>query len=42
MEKLIFNSRWRSLMMQCISSVTYYVHINEIPSGFITLSKGLR
>ena len=22
-EKLVFNSRWRELMMQCISSITY-------------------
>ena len=42
MEKLSFNSRWQSLMMQCISSVKYYVRIDEIPHGCITLSRGLR
>ena len=29
-------------MMQCISSVKYYVRIDEIPHGCITLSRGLR
>ena len=35
MEKLGFHSRWRSLMMQCISSVTYVVRINGKPSSHI-------
>ena len=41
MEKLGFHPRWRSLMMQCISSVTYAVHINGKPSGHIIPSRGL-
>ena len=31
MEKLGFNSRWRGLMMQCISFVSYSVYINGCP-----------
>ena len=42
MEKLWFHSRWRSLMMQCISSVTYAICINGKPSGHIILTRGLR
>ena len=42
MEKLGFNSRWRGLMMQCISSVSYSVHINGEPRGNIILSRGLQ
>ncbi|XP_075659281.1 uncharacterized protein LOC142629196 [Castanea sativa] len=30
MERLGFNSRWRDLMMQCISTVTYSVRINGV------------
>ena len=41
MEKLGFHSRWRSLMMQCITSVTYAVRVNGKPSGHIIPSKGL-
>lgn len=42
MEKLGFHSRWRGLMMQCISSVTYAIRINGKPSGQIFPSRGLR
>ena len=42
MEKLGFHSRWRRLMMQCISSVTYDVRINGKPSGHIIPTRGLR
>ncbi|KAK9995768.1 hypothetical protein SO802_020454 [Lithocarpus litseifolius] len=41
-EKLGFHPRWRSLMMQCISSVTYAIRINGKPSKQITPSRGLR
>ena len=41
MEKLGFHSRWRRLMMQCISSVTYVVRVNRKPSGHIIPSIGL-
>ena len=40
-EKLGFHSRWRRLMMQCISSVTYVVRVNRKPSGHIIPSIGL-
>ena len=42
MEKLGFHSRWKGLMMQCISSVTYAIRINGKPSGQIFPSRGLR
>ena len=42
MECLGFNSRWRGLMMQCISTVTYFVCINGISCGCIVLARGLR
>ena len=42
MEKLEFHPRWRNLMMQCISSVTYAVRINGKLSGHIIPSRGLR
>ena len=42
MEKLGFHSKWRSLMMQCITIVTYVVLVNGKPSGHIIPSRGLR
>ena len=42
MEKLGFHSRWKGLMMQCISSVTYAIRINGKPSGQIFPFRGLR
>lgn len=42
MEKLGFHPKWQSLMMQCISSVTYFVRNNGKPWGHITPSRGLR
>ena len=41
MEKLGFNYRWRDLMMQWISSVTYSICINGKSRGCIVLSRGL-
>ena len=41
MEKLGFHQRWKGLMMQCISSVTYAVRINGKPKGHITPTRGL-
>ena len=41
MEKLGFNSSWRQLMMQCISSVSYAIRINGFPRGNIIPSRGL-
>ena len=42
MEKLGFHLRWRSSMIQCISSITYSVRLNGKPWGHITPSSGLR
>ena len=33
MEKLRFAERWRNLIMQCITSVTYAIRINGNPRG---------
>ena len=41
-ERLGFAPRWRGLMMQCITSVTYSIKINGKLSGKITPSRGLR
>ena len=42
MEKLGFNSKWVSLIMQCISTVSYSVIINSEAYGCITPTRGLR
>ena len=42
MEKLGFNSRWRNLMLQCISTVTYSIKINGKQCGQISPTHDLR
>ena len=42
MEQLGFNERWISLIMQCITTVTYSVLINGEAHGCIVPSWGLR
>ncbi|KAL0004281.1 hypothetical protein SO802_011842 [Lithocarpus litseifolius] len=42
MEKLGFCSNWVSLIMQCITSVSYSVQINGVTYGNIIPSRGLR
>ena len=42
MDRLGFHPRWRRLMMQCITSVTYSIRINGKQSGQIIPSRGLR
>ena len=42
MEKLGFNSRWRNLMLQCISTVTYSIRINGKQCGQISPTHDLR
>ena len=37
-----FHERWISLIMECISTVTYSLLINGEPTGHITLTRGLR
>ena len=42
MEKLGFDGEWRSLIMQCVSSVTYSIKNNGILRGNIVPSRGIR
>ena len=42
MEKLGFHNKWVSLIMQCISTVSYSVIINGETFGCITPTRGLR
>ena len=41
MEKLGFDVKWRGLIMQCVSTVTYSIKINGIPRGTIIPSRGI-
>uniref|UniRef100_A0A2N9HZ73 Reverse transcriptase domain-containing protein n=1 Tax=Fagus sylvatica TaxID=28930 RepID=A0A2N9HZ73_FAGSY len=42
MIKMGFHSQWVSLIMECITTVSYSLLINGEPTGHITLSRGLR
>ena len=42
MEKLGFNAKWRSLLLKCISTITYSIRINGKPHGHIVPSRDLR
>ena len=42
MEKLSFNKRWITLMMLCVTIVSYSILINGAPQGFIRPSRGIR
>ncbi|CAL9020270.1 unnamed protein product [Prunus brigantina] len=42
MEKLGFNNRFRGWIMECVTTVTYSVLTNGVPSGQINPSRGLR
>ena len=42
MEKLGFCERWVSLVLECISMVSYSILVNGEPKGDIWPSKGLR
>ena len=42
MEKLEFESKWRKLLLTCISTVTYSIRINGRPHGHIVPSRGIR
>ena len=42
MVKLGFHERWISLVMRCVSSVTYAVRINDQPCGHIVPTRGLQ
>ena len=41
LEKMGFNNKWISLMMQCISTVSYSVLINRVIHGSIIPTRGL-
>ena len=41
MEILGFAPKWKGLIMQCITSITYFIRINGKLSGKITPSRGL-
>ncbi|XP_075665752.1 uncharacterized protein LOC142635493 [Castanea sativa] len=40
--KMGFDSKWITLMMQCVTSVTYSIRLNGKPHGRITPTRGLR
>ncbi|KAM2060118.1 hypothetical protein ACFX1T_045347 [Malus domestica] len=42
MEKMGFNSRWRNLIMGCISTVNFSILLNGQPGSKFTPSRGLR
>ena len=39
--KMGFHAKWVNTIMQCLTSITYFIRINEVPQGHITLTKGL-
>ena len=42
MRKMGFHSKWITMVMNCVTSVTYSIRINGVPHGRITPSRGLR
>uniref|UniRef100_A0A2N9GDB5 Reverse transcriptase domain-containing protein n=1 Tax=Fagus sylvatica TaxID=28930 RepID=A0A2N9GDB5_FAGSY len=42
MEKMGFHEKWVSIMMECISTVSYSILVNGEPHGYIKPSRGLR
>ncbi|KAK9990735.1 hypothetical protein SO802_025720 [Lithocarpus litseifolius] len=42
MEKLGFEDKWRKLIMQCVTSVSYSIRINGKPRGHIVPTRGIR
>ena len=42
MRKLGFNEKWITLMMLCLSTVSYSILINGAPNGFIRPTRGIR
>ena len=42
MEKLWFEEKWRKLIMQCVTSMSFSVRINGKPRGHIVPTRGIR
>ena len=42
MRKLGFSERWISLMMLCVSTISYSILIIGAPTGFIEPTRGIR
>ena len=42
MSKLGFDEKWKKLVMQCVTSVTYSVRVNGKPRGHITPTRGIQ
>ena len=42
MRKLGFNEKWVTLMMLCVSTVSYSILINGAPNGYIRPTRGIR
>ena len=42
MSKLGFDEKWKKLVMQCVTSVTYSVRVNGKPRGHITPTGGIQ
>ena len=40
--RLGFDEKWRNLVMQCVTTVTYSVRINGKPKGHIIPTRGIR
>ena len=41
MQKVGFANKWVTLLLKCLSIVTYAIRINEVLQGYIILSRGL-
>ena len=42
MSKLGFDEKWKKLLMQCVTSITYSVRVNRKPRGHITPTFGIQ
>ena len=42
MRKMGFHPKWITMVMNCVTSIKYSIHINGVPHGSITPSRGLR
>lgn len=42
LQKMGFHDKWVALMMECITTVSYFLLINGEPTGIIHPSRGIR